>query len=150
MKTRLFLIPMALGLLANADPKDPDPALIPPQIRSMLEAAIASELSEDPRSKGDGGKLGWMTRDRLPADFAVPIFSLPLDRPSLVRTKLGWHLVEVTARKASEPREFAEARDEVCAAMQTVKRREALTKLRKALRESGGGSIEVLDDTFAE
>ena len=40
-------IPMALGLLANADPKDPDPALIPPQIRSMLEAAIASGNEND-------------------------------------------------------------------------------------------------------
>ena len=47
MKTRLFLIPMALGLLANADPKDPDPALIPPQIRSMLEDAIASGNEND-------------------------------------------------------------------------------------------------------
>ncbi|MGO1303831.1 MAG: DUF481 domain-containing protein, partial [Sphingomonas parapaucimobilis] len=47
MKMRLFLIPMALGLLANVDPKDPDPALIPPQIRSMLEAAIASGNEND-------------------------------------------------------------------------------------------------------
>ncbi|WP_230482873.1 DUF481 domain-containing protein [Sphingomonas sp. Leaf21] len=42
MTKRLLLIPIALGLLANADPNDPDPALIPPEIRRMLEAAIAS------------------------------------------------------------------------------------------------------------
>ena len=47
MKTRLILIPMALGLLANAEPNDPDPALIPPQIRAMLEAAIASGNEND-------------------------------------------------------------------------------------------------------
>jgi parvulin-like peptidyl-prolyl isomerase len=113
-------------------------------------ATIAGELSEDPRSKADGGKLGWMTRDRLPADFAAPVFALTVDRPALVRTKLGWHLVEVTGRKPAEPRDFVEARDEVFAALQAVKRRDALTKLRKALREAGRGSIEVLDDTFTE
>ena len=47
MTTRLLLLPLAFGLLANADPNDPDPALIPPQIRAMLEAAIASGNETD-------------------------------------------------------------------------------------------------------
>lgn len=47
MTTRLLLLPLAFGLLANADPSDPDPALIPPQIRAMLEAAIASGNETD-------------------------------------------------------------------------------------------------------
>ncbi|WP_454280945.1 DUF481 domain-containing protein [Sphingomonas sp. Marseille-Q8236] len=47
MTKRLLLIPIALGLLANAEPNDPDPALIPPQIRAMLEAAIASGNEND-------------------------------------------------------------------------------------------------------
>jgi len=109
-------------------------------------AAIAAELSEDPRSKGDGGKLGWMTHDRLPADFAAPVLSLPANRPSLVRTKLGWHLVEVTGRKPAEPRNFEEAKGDVTAALEATKRRDAVREFRKALRESGRGSIEVLDD----
>jgi parvulin-like peptidyl-prolyl isomerase len=113
-------------------------------------AAIAAELSEDPRSKVDGGKLGWMTRDRLPADFAAPVFSMPLNRPTLVRTKLGWHLVEVTGRKPAEPRSFDEAKAEVIAALEAVKRRNAVRDFRKALRDAGSGSIEVLDDLLTE
>jgi len=113
-------------------------------------AAIAAELSEDPRSKVDGGKLGWMTRDRLPGDFAAPVFALPLNRPTLVRTKLGWHLVEVTGRKPSEPRNFDEAKAEVTAALEAVKRRDAVREFRKTLREAGRSSIEVLDDLFTE
>ncbi|HEY1120888.1 MAG TPA: peptidylprolyl isomerase [Haloferula sp.] len=113
-------------------------------------AAVAAELSEDPRSKSDGGKLGWMTRDRLPADFAAPVFALPLNRPTLVRTKLGWHLVEVTARKPSEPRNFDEAKADVTAALETVKRRDAVRDFRKTLREAGRSSIEVLDDLLTE
>lgn len=113
-------------------------------------ATVAAELSEDPRSKGDGGKLGWLTRDRLPADFAAPVFSLPLHRPALVRTKLGWHLVEVTARKAPEPRSFEEARPEVLAAIEAVKRREATREFRKALRSQEGRYIEVFTDMITE
>jgi parvulin-like peptidyl-prolyl isomerase len=113
-------------------------------------AAITAELSDDPRSKGDGGKLGWMTRDRLPADFAAPVFSLPLNRSTLVRTKLGWHLVEVTGRKPAEPRIFDEAKADVITALAAVKRRDAVRELRKALRETGRDSIEVLDDLFIE
>jgi parvulin-like peptidyl-prolyl isomerase len=112
-------------------------------------AAIVAELSDDPRSKGDGGKLGWMTRDRLPADFAA-VFALPLNRPTLVRTKLGWHLVEVTGRKPAEPRNFAEAKAEVTAALESVKRRDAVREFRKTLREAAGSSIEVLDDLLTE
>ena len=33
-------------------------------------ATLASRLSEDPASKTRGGDLGWMSRARLPADFA--------------------------------------------------------------------------------
>ena len=113
-------------------------------------AVIAAELSDDPRGKGSGGQLGWMTRDRLPADFAAPVFSLPLNHPTLVRTKLGWHLVEVTGRKPAQPRNFDEAKSDVIAALEAMKRRDAVREFRKALREAGRGSIEVLDDLFTE
>ena len=113
-------------------------------------AVIAAELSEDPRSKSDGGKLGWLTRNRLPADFAAPVFALPLNRPTLVRTKLGWHLVEITGRKSAEPRNFDEAKAEVIAALETVKRRDAASEFRKTLRDASRDSIEVLDDLLIE
>ncbi|RYD46717.1 MAG: hypothetical protein EOP83_29175 [Verrucomicrobiaceae bacterium] len=113
-------------------------------------AAIAAELSEDPRSKSDSGKLGWMTLDRLPADFAAAVFAMPLNRPTLVRTKLGWHLVEVTGRKPTESRNFDEAKAEVTAALEAVKRRDAVREFRKTLREASGSSIEVLDDSLTE
>jgi parvulin-like peptidyl-prolyl isomerase len=113
-------------------------------------AAVAAELSEDSRSKGDGGKLGWMSRERLPADFATPVFALETGRPSLLRTKLGWHLVEVTARKPAEPREFEEARSEVMAAIEAVKRRDAVREYRKALRAREGRFIQVFTDVIRE
>lgn len=112
--------------------------------------ALAAELSEDARSKANGGNLGWLTQQRLPADFAAPLFALPLNRPSLIRTKLGWHLAEVTARKPAEPRSFEDARGEVMAALDAIKRREACLDLRKALRAEAGTGIEVFADMIPE
>ncbi len=113
-------------------------------------AALALELSEDEQSKAAGGDLGWMTKERLPADFAEPVFKLPMKRPTVLRTKLGWHLVEVTSRKPAEERTFEEAKDEVLAALETAKRREAVKEFRKALRAREGKFIEVFTDMVPE
>jgi len=107
---------------------------------------LAKELSEDPATKDSGGALGWMTRDRLPADFAAPVFSLETNKPTLVRTKLGWHLVEVTARKPAEPRAFEQAMPEILAALEAIKRRQAVEDFRKRLRKSEAAKIEIFAD----
>jgi peptidyl-prolyl cis-trans isomerase D len=113
-------------------------------------AALASRLSEDPASKPRGGDLGWMSRARLPADFASQVFSLPPHTPTLLRTRIGWHLVEVTDRKPAESRDFAQAQDEVIAALEAVKRREAAREFRSALRRFEAEKIDVYHDMLAE
>ncbi len=110
--------------------------------------ALAREFSEDPATKDNGGVLGWMTRDRLPADFADPLFSLPLNQPKLLRTKLGWHLVEVTARQPAEPRTYESAKPEILAALEARKRRQAVEDFRKALRQTHAAEIEIFSENF--
>jgi len=107
-------------------------------------ATLAKELSGDSATREKGGLLGWMTRDRLPADFAAPVFDLEANTPTLVRTKLGWHLVEVTARKPAEPRPFDQAKPEIIAALEAVKRRESVSAIRKALRQAAADKIEIV------
>ncbi len=106
-------------------------------------AAVAAELSEDERSKHHGGDLGWFARARLPADFTAAVFALPDKQPALVRTKLGWHLVEVLERKAAEPVPFEEARPELTAALETERRRHALQQFRDGLRRMERQHIHV-------
>ena len=106
-------------------------------------ATLAKELSEDPATKDSGGALGWMTYDRLPVDFAAPLFSLELNKPTLIRSRLGWHLAEVTARKPAEPRTFEQAKPEILAALETIKRRQAAENFRKSLRQSEAEQIEI-------
>jgi parvulin-like peptidyl-prolyl isomerase len=111
-------------------------------------AALAKELSEDPANKDDGGSLGWMTRRRLPEDFADAVFALPLNQPSLIRSYLGWHIVEVTGRKPAEPQTFEQAKPEIIAALEAVKRAKTVDHARAALRKEYAGRIEILDDTL--
>ena len=107
-------------------------------------ATLAKELSEDPASRENGGSLGWMTRDRLPADLAAPLFAMELNLPQLVRTRLGWHLIEVTVRRPAEPRMFEQAKPEIIAALEVVARREAVAEIRRALRSSQAANIRIL------
>ena len=106
-------------------------------------ATLAREVSEDPLTKDAGGALGWMTRERLPADLAEPLFAMPLHQPGLVRSKLGWHLLEVTARKPAEPRSFEQARPEILSALEAVQRRKATAEFRVALRKFEAKNIEI-------
>ncbi len=96
---------------------------------------LVADLSEDTRSKASGGDLGWMTESRLPADFGEPLFAMSQGERRLLRTKIGWHLVEVTDTRPAEARTFEDARDEVVAALESARRIEMVPQLRKALRE---------------
>jgi peptidyl-prolyl cis-trans isomerase C len=106
-------------------------------------AALVKGLSEDPATKNNGGALGWMTRARLPVDFSAPVFSLEINQPSLVRSRLGWHLVEVTGKKPAEAQTFEQAKPEIIAALTAVKRRQAIATARASLRKSAAAEIEL-------
>ncbi|NJM37940.1 MAG: peptidyl-prolyl cis-trans isomerase [Akkermansiaceae bacterium] len=84
-----------------------------------------------------------MSRDRLPEDFAKPVFQLEKNTPTIVQTKLGWHLVEITARKPAEPRTFQQAEPEIHSALEAIKRRQAVNDLRTQLRKSMSEKIRV-------
>lgn len=131
----------------------------PEEAKQRLEAALADlrgknkdfptlarEISEDPATKDSGGELGWMTYDRLPADLGAPLFSLPVKQPTLLRTRLGWHLVELTDKKAGEPLTFEQAKPEILAALEAVKRRKATEDFRRALRQAQSTKIDIFTE----
>ena len=134
----------------------------PEEAKPKLEAALAEltsgakdfptlarELSEDPASKEKGGNLGWIARDRLSAEFTTQVFALEKGKPTLVRTRLGWHLAEVTGKLPARPRSFEEARDEVIAAIEAVKRRKAAHDYRRALRDFEAAKIRIRHERLA-
>jgi parvulin-like peptidyl-prolyl isomerase len=123
-----------------------DEALVMLTAKKKDFATLAKELSEDPSSRYRGGELGWMSRNRLPDEFSATVFSLEINSPTLIRTKLGWHLVEVTGHQATEPRNFEQAKPEILAALETIQRRDAIARFRVSLRNSRAFSIEISDE----
>lgn len=112
-------------------------------------AKLVSEMSEDPASKNKGGDLGWISKDRLPAEFTAQVFALKAGEPALVRTRIGWHLVEVTGSKPAQPRTFDEAKEEVVAALESAKRHAAAEEYRLALRKFEAAKIRIDHDKLA-
>ncbi len=109
-------------------------------------ATVAAEASEDERSKHQGGDLGWFSRTRLPADFTGPVFALATGKPTMLRSKLGWHLVEVTDRRPAEPRAWADAKSDVVAALESAKRGQAVAAFRAELRSTHAADVRILEE----
>jgi peptidyl-prolyl cis-trans isomerase D len=88
-------------------------------LRARLDAGmefgeLAREFSEDSLSAPRGGDLGRVARGDLDPVLETVIFSLPeglISQP--VQTRLGWHVVEVTAIEPSRAQPFEDVREEV-------------------------------------
>lgn len=111
-----------------------------PQIRDLkrrLEAgenwaALVQSHSEDSRTKARAGDLGWVSQDRMPADFMKTVLKLkPGETSAPVQTTLGWHLIRLLERQAERAMTFDEARPELQAMLLFQKRSAALERLLK-------------------
>lgn len=113
-------------------------------------AELALSTSSDPATKNLAGDLGWMSRERLPKDFADPVFLLEKNKPALVQTKIGFHIVEVTDRLPEESPALEAVRDEIHSALATTKRHQAVIDFRAALRKFEEKKIDIFHDRLAQ
>jgi parvulin-like peptidyl-prolyl isomerase len=104
---------------------------------------IAAEISEDEFTKLKGGDLGWISTKRIAVDFSHAAMGLEVNQPTLIQTKLGWHIVEVTDKKEAEVRSFEECREEIVKSLAHSKRLEFMKQLRKSLREKQEKNIHI-------
>jgi peptidyl-prolyl cis-trans isomerase C len=74
-------------------------------------AKVATELSKDPA--GDGGDLGWFTKDRMVPEFADAAFKLkPGEVSEPVKSQFGWHVIKVEERRMRTFPPFEELKDQ--------------------------------------
>jgi len=88
-------------------------------IRDRLEAGedfatLATELSDDPGSKAQGGDLGFFGRGQMIGEFEEAAFSAaPGEVVGPVKTNFGYHLIRVEERRDAGRSSFAEAQEPI-------------------------------------
>ncbi|HEX5082933.1 MAG TPA: peptidylprolyl isomerase [Blastocatellia bacterium] len=67
---------------------------------------VASEFSDDPRSKTSGGDLGWFGKGRMDPAFEAAAFALQKGQTTgeLVKTRFGYHIIRVEDRRMTAPK----------------------------------------------
>jgi peptidyl-prolyl cis-trans isomerase C len=70
---------------------------------------IASEFSDDPGSKANGGDLGWFGRGRMDPAFEAAAFALQKGQTTneLVKSSYGYHIIRVDDRRKAPPKAAA-------------------------------------------
>jgi peptidyl-prolyl cis-trans isomerase C len=72
---------------------------------------VATELSKDPA--GDGGDLGWFTKDRMVPEFADAAFKLePGQVSDPVKSQFGWHIIKVEGKRTKTFPPFEQVKDQ--------------------------------------
>ena len=104
---------------------------------------MANQYSLDAVSAVNGGELGWVTSEELVPEFANTMDKLPLKTISKpVKSKFGWHLIEVLERKTVDDSE-AFQKQEVKKQLLQRKHAEAIQNWLQHLRS--GAYVKILD-----
>lgn len=143
----------ARHILFRADPKDEKAqAEAQARARAALErikkgedfATVATELTEDPSGKENGGDLEYFTKDQMVPEFANVAFQMyPGQVSNPVRTQFGWHIIKLEDRRNRPVPEFDKVRNQI----ETFLVRRGQSELIAQLREKA--KIERLDQKGA-
>lgn len=77
-------------------------------------AAVAKELSDDTASKDTGGDLGYFGRNRMVKEFEEAAFGAqPGQLVGPVKSSFGYHLIEVTDKRAGGTQPFEAVKEQI-------------------------------------
>ena len=92
---------------------------------------LASELTEDPSGKENGGDLGFFSKDQMVPAFAEVAFKLDKGQISEpVKTQFGWHVLKVEDKRNRPVPEFEKVKDQVETYVVRKAQADLVTKLR--------------------
>src|ERR1019366_7895830 len=77
-------------------------------------AKIASELTEDPSGKANGGDLGYFSKEQMVPEFSDTAFGLENGKISgPVKTQFGWHVIKVEDKRTKPTPKFEEVKPQL-------------------------------------
>ena len=101
---------------------------------------LATELTEDPSGKANGGDLGFFAKEQMVPEFANTAFALEPGKISEpVKTQFGWHVIRTEEKRKKPVPTF----DDVKSQVETFVIRKAQADLVTKLRETA--KVERLD-----
>jgi parvulin-like peptidyl-prolyl isomerase len=97
---------------------------------------VAKEVSEEPGAKESGGDLNFFPKDRMVPEFADAAFAMKKGDISKepVRTKFGWHIINVTDRKDAGSMPYDEVKVQVGSYLEGSKRRDVVRGIIESIR----------------
>jgi peptidyl-prolyl cis-trans isomerase C len=96
-------------------------------------AKVATELSKDP--SGNGGDLGWFTKDRMVPEFSDAAFKLKegeISEP--VKTQFGWHIIKVEGVRTKTFPPFEQVKDQAARYVSQKAESDAIAQLHNAAK----------------
>jgi len=96
-------------------------------------AALAASNSLDDSNKSRGGDLNWFPRGVMVKPFEDAAFALePNQLSAPVKTKFGWHIIEVLGKRPSSKKAFADVHDEIVSQLQQAQMQKWFRELEQA------------------
>ena len=94
-------------------------------------AKVASEVTEDPSGKANGGDLGYFSKDQMVPEFSEVAFKLDKGQISEpVKTQFGWHVIKIEDKRVKEPPKFVDVKPQIENFVVRKAQADLVTKLR--------------------
>lgn len=97
-------------------------------------AKVAEEMSTDP-SRANGGDIGFFAKGQVIPEFEEACKRLkPGEVSDVVKSSLGWHVIQVTEKREARERALDEVKDRIARALEQKQRQKNLEQVVQGLR----------------
>src|SRR3974377_938966 len=116
---------------ASKEAEDKIKAIIVRRKKGEDFAKVASEATEDPSGKANGGDLGYFSKEQMVPEFSDTAFKLDKGQISEpVKTQFGWHVIKVEDKRVKPVPPFDEVKPQIENYVQRKAQAELVTSLR--------------------
>jgi peptidyl-prolyl cis-trans isomerase D len=139
----------ARHILINSPQDDPEAEARASEVLSRLESGeqfdvLATELSEDAGTSGQGGDLGWVNRGLLLGPFEDALYAMEIGEvQGPIKTNFGYHIIRLDEVRAGDVQSFDSLRDQLALDYQNARAEELFYNTANDLAD---GAFDAFDE----